>query len=78
MILVVVDTVCSFPEEKKLSVTPTEVRYNSTLACFKVNSIDLPRKRPTSCIRQHPKVGDYVMELFSVCFYVFCFSYGNS
>lgn len=55
MILVVVDTLCTFPEEKKLSITPDEVRYNSSLACFKVHS-DLPQKRPTSCIKQHPKV----------------------
>ncbi|XP_021942458.1 voltage-dependent calcium channel subunit alpha-2/delta-3 isoform X4 [Zootermopsis nevadensis] len=54
MILVVVDTLCTFPEEKKLSITPDEVRYNSSLACFKVHS-DLPQKRPTSCIKQHPK-----------------------
>lgn len=55
MVLVAVDTVCPIPETKKLSVTPTEVRYNNTLACFKVHSNDLPRKRPTSCIKQHSK-----------------------
>ncbi|XP_033611024.1 voltage-dependent calcium channel subunit alpha-2/delta-3 isoform X2 [Cryptotermes secundus] len=55
MVLVVVDTLCPFLEEKKLSIAPTEVKYNHSLACFKVHTGDLPRKRPKSCIREHPK-----------------------
>jgi hypothetical protein len=58
MVLVVVDALCTLGEEKKLSIAPTEVKYNHSLACFKVHSGDLPRKRPPSCIKQHPKVGD--------------------
>jgi hypothetical protein len=63
MVLVVVDTLCPFLEEKKLKVAPTEVKYNQSLACFKVHAGDLPRKRPKSCIREHPKVGDMTPDL---------------
>jgi hypothetical protein len=75
MVLVVVDTECPFTEEKKFSITPTEVRYgNSSLACFKVHS-DFPQKRPTSCIKQHPKVSACTLNA-SVCvfvYFVICF-----
>jgi len=78
MVLVAVDALCPILEIKKLSVMPNEVRYNNTLACFKVHSGDLPRRRPASCIKQHPKVGDIVISDFclvclSVCVCILCF-----
>jgi len=76
MVLVAVDALCPTIEMKKLSVMPEEVSYNNSLACFKVNSNDLPRRRPKSCINEHPKVGDIVISRFcllSVCVYILCF-----
>ncbi|KAJ4450539.1 hypothetical protein ANN_01966 [Periplaneta americana] len=58
MILVVVDALCSL-EERELSVAPNEVRYNNTLACFKVHTTELPRKRPATCIRHHPRTSKW-------------------
>lgn len=76
MVLVAVDALCPFMEMKKLSVIPNEVGYNGTLACYKVHSNELPRRRPASCIKQHPKVGDIMISdfcLLSVCIYILCF-----
>ena len=78
MVLVAVDALCPVTDMKKLSVTPNEVKYsNITLACFKVHSSDLPRRRPTSCINKHPKVGDILIADFCLlslsifCVFVF-------
>jgi hypothetical protein len=73
MVLVAVDALCPFSEIKKLSVMPDEVSYNNTLACFKVHSGDLPRRRPASCINKHSKVGDIVISDFCLLsLSVFC------
>lgn len=55
MLLVVVYVDCPGTADYKLTVIPEEIIYpNASLACQKAGD-GLKRKRPTSCIRSHPR-----------------------
>ena len=55
LLLLVVYTNCPNTVEPRETVEPEEILYqNATLACQKVQN-ELPRQRPQSCIRSHPR-----------------------
>ncbi|XP_046751181.1 voltage-dependent calcium channel subunit alpha-2/delta-3 isoform X3 [Diprion similis] len=54
MILLVVNAICLKSDTEKLTVFPSEIKYNDSLACYKAAN-SLPRRRPASCIRNHTR-----------------------
>ncbi|XP_062542723.1 voltage-dependent calcium channel subunit alpha-2/delta-3 isoform X3 [Armigeres subalbatus] len=54
LILLVLDTLCPLPSHVPVLTTwPVEHDYNASLACHKVRSVELPRRRPLTCINKH-------------------------
>ncbi|EAT48840.1 AAEL000121-PA, partial [Aedes aegypti] len=54
LILLVLDTLCPLPSHVPVLTTwPVEHDYNATLACHKARSVELPRRRPLTCINKH-------------------------
>ncbi|XP_038116859.1 voltage-dependent calcium channel subunit alpha-2/delta-3 isoform X6 [Culex quinquefasciatus] len=54
MILLVLDTLCPLPSSvPTLTTWPVQHDYNASLACHKVHNVELPRRRPLTCINKH-------------------------
>lgn len=56
MILLVLDTLCPVPSQVHVTTWPVEHDYNESLACHKVHNVELPRRRPLTCINKHANV----------------------
>ena len=58
LILLVVDTMCPLADSiQPITTWPIEQEYvNASLACHKLRTMDLSRKRPTVCINKHHNV----------------------
>lgn len=54
LLLVVVNTLCRQPE-RPMNVIPSEIYYNESLSCYKINRSKLTRRRPEKCINQHER-----------------------
>ncbi|XP_065086462.1 voltage-dependent calcium channel subunit alpha-2/delta-3 isoform X3 [Ochlerotatus camptorhynchus] len=61
MILLVLDTLCPVPSQVHVTTWPVEHDYNESLACHKVHNVELPRRRPLTCINKH--ANESVIEL---------------
>lgn len=74
MILLVLDTLCPLPSSvPTLTTWPVQHDYNASLACHKVHNVELPRRRPLTCINKHANVSfaqhDIPNELITPCLF---------
>lgn len=72
MILLVLDTLCPLPSSvPTLTTWPVQHDYNASLACHKVHNVELPRRRPLTCINKHANVSfalhDFSNKLITSC-----------